>query len=468
MSSLKTKLSCCVWLVALLIAIFPFALSILYAMPCKDDYVMASFLVDTNNLLLDSIASTNYFYYTWNGMWPFLFVEFFFNPLNFAPAYSSLTGIEILLMFLAFVIILYFYIREILRFFFDCNERRYCCALYLCSVIAFLNVDFYRQIFYWFVGCAAYLLSIVFVMLSQICAMRYFGKRSFARGLVLALTGFIGCFCYQLGIFMGIFYLMCMFRKPVNDRTTVIKDLIPLIFMVSGGLFSLLAPGNFCRYNSLEEHEDFVSLLAVTIRNTGRCIGNVMSSPLYLVFVACGIYLGYRMHKSFQRAKTMCLYLLVSLFGVLFPLAIGYPDGTVANRIKFLTNFVIIIWSVFISIDVGVYIKNKVKVGMAVSLALLSLVILSISGIYGRRYENIPWVYTLSHMRILQNEKHYYASVLKKIYTSSDQDVVITLPDEHIGSELLITPLDMYPDSDELTRYSCKVIGKKSIRVMDY
>ena len=413
------------WLLMALVIAAPFGLSILYAMPCKDDFLMAGRIWGTENMLADALKATNSFYMGWNGMWPYLFLEYVLNPLMYAPAYSHLAGVELLLFFAAFIVTFYFYVKELLRFFFgigDAEDResgsngglRSVHLVYLLSLFAFLNVDYYQQIFYWFVANVAYLFSVVFLMISQIFMMRYFGgedgsgkrafsgKRRFGMAAGMTLFGFLACFCYQLGVFQGIVYLMCLrkWKESTDDeraqgnlkngKTALVQmamRLVPLGVMVVGGLISLLAPGNFVRYDTVEGHMGVLGLIGLTTGNTVSYLGNAVTSPVFWWMVVGCVYVGYKWGKkiceddvgingnedgtgelagdssvSWNIIPVYVLCMLASLFGIIFPLALGYPTGIILTRMLFLINFVIIAWAVIIFTSIGRLYKAHVMI----------------------------------------------------------------------------------------------------------
>lgn len=467
MKKLSTTILSKRWLLYLLVIILPFVLTIPYALTCKTDYHMAALVYGSDNLILDSFRTAGDYYKNWNGMFPYIFLECALNPLNYAKAYDHLVGVQLLIFFFVFIVTLYFYVKEFLGFFFDITDRRCTHALYLCTLMAFLNADFYRQIFYWFVGGVAYLLSTVFIMMSQICMMRWFRKRTLTSAVLLSITGFIGCFNYQLGIFSGIIYLLCMFK---TCKKIEVKDLIPLAFMIAGGLTSLLAPGNVVRYNSLDQHISLLALLGVTVGNVVSSIGQVVTSPLFVVYIAVCVYAGYRCHGknnalSLYRILGYVFFLPGSLFGILFPLALGNPEGDLPSRIRYMVDLVIIIWSLFISLSLGNIMKSKLPlvpdlVGKVFKAACLIMTIILVVKL------PLPWYYTMSNLKTIRNESNYYSKLYKVIYYSPDQDVEITISDSIAKSGILIFPFDAPGGSGELTGYSCKVLGKDSVTVI--
>ena len=558
------------WLLMALVIAAPFGLSILYAMPCKDDFLMAGRIWGTENMLADALKATNSFYMGWNGMWPYLFLEYVLNPLMYAPAYSHLAGVELLLFFAAFVATFYFYVKELLWFFFGigyAEDResgsngglRGVHLVYLLALFAFLNVDYYQQIFYWFVANVAYLFSVVFLMISQIFMMRYFGgddgsgkrafsgKRQIARAVGMTLLGFLACFCYQLGIFQGIVYLMCLRKwkdstdderaqgNLKNGKTALVQiamRLVPLGVMVVGGLISLLAPGNFARYDTVEGHLGVLGLLGLTLGNTVSYLGNAVTSPVFWWMAVGCVYVGYKWGKrreiygdadkgdgtevieghvdsareteddscvSWNAVSVYVLCMLASLFGIIFPLALGYPTGIILTRMLFMINFVIVAWAVIIFTSIGRLYKAHVMIAdtltsenpmltdrpvpgfRAAVLALLTITTLVIFNLptqatsinisligqpTSKYYQSLPWFYTATNLKTCATENKYYTDIFRNIYSSPDKDVTITAPDTNTPSGVLVIPLNLIPGTeDELEKYTCTVLEKDSIKI---
>lgn len=529
------------WLLMALVIAAPFGLSILYAMPCKDDFLMAGRIWGTENMLADALKATNSFYMGWNGMWPYLFLEYVLNPLMYAPAYSHLAGVELLLFFAAFVATFYFYVKELLRFFFGigyAEDResssngglRSAHLVYLLAMFAFLNVDYYQQIFYWFVANVAYLFSVVFLMISQIFMMRYFGgeggsgkrafsgKRRIARAVGMTVFGFLACFCYQLGVFQGIVYLMCLRKwkdstdderaqgNLKNGKTALVqmaRRLVPLGVMIVGGLISLLAPGNFARYDTVEGHLGVLGLLGLTLGNIVSYLGNAVTSPVFWWMAVGCVYVGYRWGKvgntSWNAVSVYVLCMLASLFGIIFPLALGYPTGIILTRMLFMINFVIIAWAVIIFTSIGRLYKAHVMIAAistaenpmltdrpvpgfrAAVLALFTITTLVIFNLptqatsinisligqpTSKYYQTLPWFYTATNLKTCATENKYYTDIFRNIYSSPDKDVIIKVPDTNTPSGVFVIPINLIPGTeDELEKYTCTVLEKNSIKI---
>ena len=132
----------------------------------------------------------------------------------------------------------------------------------------------------------------------------------------MTLFGFLACFCYQLGVFQGIVYLMCLrkWKESTDDeraqgnlkngKTALVQmamRLVPLGVMVVGGLISLLAPGNFVRYDTVEGHMGVLGLIGLTTGNTVSYLGNAVTSPVFWWMAFGCVHVGYKWGKRFVK-----------------------------------------------------------------------------------------------------------------------------------------------------------------------
>ena len=147
-------------LLGLAVLVAPYIYTILYAVPSSDDFVMA-IGVDKTNLFGEAVRVANEYYFKWAGDWISIFLQILFNPLLLFGATSSLYGVEMVIHFCLYAVVIGWMIRNIFYYVVQIKDMKMILGVYLIVLMSILNMDVWTEIFYWFVG-ATYLHGMLF------------------------------------------------------------------------------------------------------------------------------------------------------------------------------------------------------------------------------------------------------------------------------------------------------------------
>ena len=399
--------------------------TIFLSVPVTDDFRGLS----AGKPLAESIKGAFDAYYSWAGNIPLNIMQNFFNPQNyrFYDGTGHSTGVCLVVFFLLFVLVLHKYLMDVLKYFFGSDEKMSVMAIVF--VVVFLNSEVYSQIYYWYVG-NAYLWAVALILVCQMVFFRFFDDYKISRCIVASIIGFLTCFSYQLAVFAGVIYLLFMIRNNSFKRCIAY---IPLIFMFVGGCISAFSPGNFNRHNSIDSSINIGEALVFSIQNAVKYTIDAFLNPIVIFFVIFAIVFGYRHVKDKpHNIGMMVIGALLSEFGVLFPVSLGYSSSSVPNRMVFYVNFVIYIWIAMIFINLGACIKSKgyLNNGELKSLFIAGIAIcwmLATQAIPNGRYrmQEFPLIKTYLNMENCIKESRMIRNIYSTIALSPDDEVTV-------------------------------------------
>ncbi len=432
------------WIIILLIIIIPFVATIFFSVPSADDFSMAKGVLDNTNSFLRSIRVANNFYLTWAGGWPYNLLQCLLNPLSYTQPHSSLVGISLVAFFVIFIVVVYKYFMVILNKVLEIKNKQVCSIIYLIFIAVLLNTNIYPEIFYWFVG-NSYLWEVTFILVCQILVI-YFFREKRNIGLIVATTlfAFIACFAYQLAPFAGIVCLFEMWNyyKRGTKKINII-DFLPLIAMIVGACISCFAPGNFARHTEIDSTGvHFGQALISSIANMEDIYLNFIKSILFIIVFVILLIAGYiikdKTERKFVHPVFMWLGQFASVFCVIFPIALGYSDGDIPNRMFFLINCVICIWSFICATYTGAWIKQKTilfstseckKIIVGLCLGAVCCLILCKGNSGNVLIEELPWLRTTKSIADVKQESDYYKEILSNIQGEPNTDVEVYIND---------------------------------------
>lgn len=458
-------------LILVLMIVFPFSVTILYSVLSADDFAMYNILSHDKLLLIEAVEQALVFWKGWGGGVPFNFFEICLNPLNFSLPYGYGAGIILELIFVIFVISLWWYIKTVSTAMLKCDSKA-AFAIFIVALLGILNAGIYDEIYYWFVG-SAYLIELIFMLWNQALIIRLMEKKfSFKYQLLLIIIGFTACFGYQLAVFSGIIYIIEIFK---TNNYKQVKRWVPLAFMILGGALSAFAPGNLTRHAVIDTKLDIKQALLFAFQNEISSVIKAVNSPVYLLVIGICLVMGCK--YVIIKQNKIAIYIiggLVSLMGIIFPIALGYSSDDLPNRMEYLINIEIYIWSVIIALYAGGAIKlkdntitefieenSKKLVAILVMVVMVQLSSLDI-GAQNFRYEKLPWVYTAMNIKNAYNESKYNKDILEEIYTCEDDDVVIKYQEYQVTG--LIKPVGIGTETTNwINEEIAKSAGKKSV-----
>ena len=495
------------FLILILIIIAPFVFTILFTLPANDDYSMAVKTFELEgNIFAKAIQQANIQYLTWGGGWPFNFLQIILNPLLLAGPTSYFCGIELVLMFLAFVVAFYYLLKVILKYAFNLKSYSIIGLIFACSLFAFLNTSVYFEVFYWFVG-NSYLWELVFVLLNQILIILYF-RKGFKKiyFYLLIIIGFISCFAYQIAVFSGVLYLFELFffyknngSKTFNSRNLI--HIIPLLVMILGGVISCFSPGNFVRqivaeaatrgesldplyvYQHMSEYRSnfhFAPAIYYSAVNTFKIYLDLFKKPLLLI-AFCVVFVIGLFIKDAKNLRINPVILLIfqvlTVYLSCFPVALGYSNGACPNRVCFIIDFFIVLYLSLFFLNLGVLIRplftnNKLFIAKTAMISILFLCMAFC--VYwtdnnGSSYfQKSCWMQTYHLVNGCISNRSETIKTVEYIMNSPEEDVVIDSKEYLVNRMLgLQVPFTVYDNPDIwINKDVAKYFNKRSVRTI--
>jgi len=419
-------------MVLVLVILIPFIITILFSTPTIDDFGMAC--IDKNKpLFYEAARVAKEYYYSWGGGAPYTFCEVLFNPLISFNASSYNLGIELVMLFLLYVFVLFLHISVFTRIFLSCDIRFVCFSAFCLFLFSLLNSQIYHGVFYWYVG-SSYLLGLVFTYINQILVLKYLNSEGgIPCFIVLCLIGFIACFMLTTATFSGIIYLIEYFRNNNKAKNRIVK-LIPLFFMITGGLISVLAPGNWARREATGTEFSIGLALLNTFKNMILVLFSAVK-PVFFVMIVASFVIGFKCitdNNSIVSFRACFIGLFISLFGLLFPLALGYGTNRLPDRAFLLANSIIYIWVMLIVMKAGIRFRDNYRLRQIIInreykiiFCVVFIAILIETGIAGLKQKPMPWIETAANIRNVKLERDYNMNMIRQILESEDKELVL-------------------------------------------
>ncbi len=438
------------WLLIVLFIIFPFFETIPFTVPAVDDYTMTLRPFS----ILTAIQRTNSFYMNWGGGWPFNFMQYVFNPLNFSDPNSLTVGFVLDGFFLIFVITLYYCIRAILKAFFafedDMRFVFFTRVLFCSCLFLILNSDIYPEIFYWFVG-NSYLWTIIFMMLNITVMADYFEKdNKLWRGILVSILGFVACFSYINAVSSGILYLLFFWERSKKDKSISVINLIPLGFMILGGCLGAFAPGNFKRHEEFDQSGLKIGQAIIFgINNTVGGYVDLLGKEIIVIGILGLLLLGIFCYSE-RRIKNPCILWLagfIAVFCNLFCTSLGYSNSSIPNRVLFNANFLVILWGVVSAYNTGAWLREKMinlseeslikhilkPEYMLVLFCFFSLILIQQKDSEDESViQRLPWTKTCKEVEHIIDESGFERGIITEIMESNESNVVIKRKGEDV------------------------------------
>lgn len=445
----------------LFVIILPFVMTIVFSVPNTDDFSVANRVMQFSNPLVGALYHTKDFYINWSGVYVTALFQLLLNPLVYFPADGFAIGFVLLVSFLLFIEVIDIYFSTICRDFFGVSNQYAVSAITFLFLILFLNSGVYQEIYYWYVG-NSYLWLCVLCLINQVLIIIYFKKNMSAFwGVALSIVGFVACVGYYQAVFSGIVYLAAWFHYSRDEKRDRLLRFIPLVFMIVGGCTSVFAPGNFVRHSKITSTGINIkeALLSAT-QNTIGGILDVVFSPVTVFVVVLAFVIGF---KYFRGSKvnpvTLFIMLLFSVMGTAFPVALGYSNNGIPNRISFLINLTTCIYIIFVSLSAGAVLANS-EIGkhivtdstvvyvVIIALFSFAVVCLQICPDGKMVVEKLPWVVTIENIETVARESEFYKETLNGFSLSDTKEVVLDDFPCPIQTGI-IKPLDITDDPED-------------------
>lgn len=467
------KLKKMIYLICFFIVIFPFVLSMLYSIPGADDFAMIYNPKDGFFLFSAMKRATN-MYFTWSGLWIYMFIEFLCNPVTIFGPTSLMYGVVMIVLFGMFLLILFYLIKTILKDVYKLEDSTVIFGCFILFLMCFLNTGIYTEIFYWFIG-SVYMWAVSLCMLTVALEIKYFTsgfQRKYA--VELSVIGFIACSFFQAAVFPGMVYLVLWIHYCKRENKFLWKALIPLMIMIAGGLISVVAPGNYVRHDSYDNSGlHFGEAIWTACFNECIVLFNLIKKPFAWILVSIFSLLGAFKIKELKCEINPIWYafiIFLILFLTCYPLALGISQIGLPNRYVFLLNsyasIMIMAWSMYL----GTWLKNILPAKIKGRKCLMQILIgsfatvLIIWGIFC--YKNIPFIKTFVNMDEIRLCHDNWIAVYEEIQNTEEADVVLHLDKDLYKNEIIMVPGASYNEQYWENVNMAGYFGKTSIVVI--
>lgn len=463
--------------IAIFLLIIPFVYTMYYSLPSTDDFWMVAG-VDKSNVFAESIETANTFYMNWGGGWIYIFLEVLLNPLVYFGINGHYLGIEMILFLCLFLIALFFMTKTYMRQILKITDEKYFMITYFLILVLFFNTAVYTEIFYWFVG-STYLLSMILILWTVKLEFDFFSTEtpSWGRILFISVIGFCACMRYVEAVFPGLIFLVFFFDR-VRQKRWKIRQVIPFVSWVTGGIIAVAAPGNYVRYSETSGGSQF-SLIRIAIgavKNattmTINGVFDLFKNPVFIIVMICFMVLGVYIYDRVEISAHPGIAFIVTLLGLwitFFPFALGYGNNRyIPNRCCFIFNLYAVLSLAVCFFHLGCWMKEKKSCKIdkkqlqviAVSLAIFGYICL----IPTKYYQELPYAQVVSQSHQVKVVHAEWKQVLNYIASLDETEVVFER--QRMNTPIIKSPGITGDPENSINQNVAAYFGKESIAII--
>lgn len=444
----KLIFAICVVLIGIIL--LPMIYTIFYSLPSADDFSMA-YGCSKGTLLVESIRHANSRFLNWTGLWPYMFIETLLNPMVHFSLESCGLGVEMVLLFLAFITSLFMLIIVASKRILGIESKgtiTFCILVYL---FVFLNTNIYKEIFYWFVG-SSYMMAMTLGLFTVALSIEFFfsPKMRVGGGILLSLSGALACNFFQEAILPGMVFIILWCVFSIKARRPLWKKTIPFWIMFLSGVIAVAAPGNYVRHTRFDSSLNITKACIDAGKIMLVILKHLIQQPLVIILILFCIYIGIRSQKKLMGKYSLIAgaLFLITLYCNSFPIALGYAGTSYfPNRIYFVLDFTALAGMVGTFICIGMYVNSLVQYERLcgrgyVELAMLGYasLLLYATLVYNQNISKLPWCQTVSAMREVEEIHDAWQECLVTIRDSKDKNVELEIEERFCDSRVLSLP----------------------------
>ncbi len=462
-----------IYSICFFIIISPFVLSMLYSIPGADDFAM-TYNSEAGFFLFTALKRASDMYFTWSGLWLYMFIEFLCNPVMIFGPTSPMYGIVMILLFCGFLASLYYLLTTILRDVFLIKDNTTIFGYYVLFLLCFLNTGIYTEIFYWFIG-SVYMWAVSLCMLTVALEIRYFAS-GFQRKYVICLSiiGFVACSFFQAAVFPGMAYLVIWIYYCKKEKCVLWKALTPLIIMIIGGLISVVAPGNYVRHDSYDDSGlHFTEAIFSAFFNECVVLFDLIKKPFFWILVIFSGMFGAIKLKEMKGKLNPIWYMgmvLLTLFLTCYPLALGISGIGLPNRYYYLLNIytciMVMAWSLYAGAWIKHILSNIVKNKQRSLKVVVGFICAIITFWMFIGYKDIAFYRTFADMNNIRNCHDNWINLYEEIENTEESDVVLYVDSDEYKNDIIMVPGVSYNKQHWENVNMAGYFGKESIVVI--
>lgn len=433
--------------------------------------------------LLKSIEFDRYIYNTHQGTFFTMFIQIFLCPLSFKCSDEFLVlHIEFAITFVLVYFTLYLLLSKLLTKFFYLS-RTLSLVVFTVLVSTLMNFNEYEEAFFLFSGITAYTIPCITMFLAFWIITRRKDESS-KTGVLYAILANVLFFLtaggsLQIACTMD-YLLLCaiiveFLSKNIKGKISLI---INFIVAVVGTAINAFAPGNFIRYEMVD---DGPMKIFPAVGWAGfhlfdefdKLFNNTMLGTAIVICIFVGITIGKKAEGEINK-KYLIYSVLFCLtpFCTVYPVVLGYGGIGLPNRALFIFHLSMVAVVLNIAMVFGFILgKELLKLGIKTSSKLLvmlcimiSVVLLSTDNVCFRRLSEKAYLYRAAQAQIYTQVTEgkfsgYYLAIrdiIDEIKQSDDSDV-------NVQTVLPETPeyMVVFEQWDYIARY----YGKNSVNI---
>ncbi len=459
------------------ILIVPFLLTTRVTLFSADDFSFAVSLMQYRNESSNWIVALSKYawnhYIDWSGRWICAFFPVGVNPLAVSDNPFGLLKVEMVVAFLLFSVAFIYMIVCILEDIFEIRNKTVIFLVAWVCLAILLNTHVYSEIFFWYTG-VVYITLVIFEIMSISYGIRYFkheGGKSYT--IPFAFAGFCACDNLYAIVPLMLLFLYYEYKKMIAKKLKARDIVLFLLFAISSAM-NVFAPGNFVRHDAIDSsglhffHSVFYTFYVIL-----KASLDTISTPL-VIFVLFSMILGLAFGMNGKRFDVkishVFIYACLSMFGVIYPVSLGYSNINLSNRVLFVfcIHFIIYLFLIFFTLGNGciaaflsIYSLGP-KTWIAPVLVIVAISFITVPGwikdtpYYVMVADYYDDVYTYNQWRL----------VFEQIETSDEADVLVYTQNIR-GSRILKNPVISTDSNSWINVDIARYYGKNSVSQME-
>ena len=455
------------------ILVLPYVMNIVYSLPSADDFSMAKNYDLSMNIFIESVRQAGSMYMKWTGEWFYSFIQTLINPLVIFGYSSRMFGIELAVLFLLFIGVIIFCTDRIAVYIFQCDKSLIIYAIQFIVLVIVLNTGIYSEIYPWFVG-SSYMIEVTLSLVCITLILKYHESGDKWIAAVLSVLGFFTCNGIMVVSLICLAYLTIFFKDIIQGKKRF-SALIPFIFCLAGGLFSVAAPGNYARHNSIDGTglhigSAVVNTFKVELSQIYSNLNNELIGMMLITIVVLSYFYARKHYEKIRCVSLIkaVLFFLAVMFFVIFPVTLGYSSSDMPNRMKFMINTYTVLGLGFLGADAGFCVGHHMgdrvideRVGMLT--ALIVLIGFYVGPLSHGNIGLTPYAQQIINHSETVSCHDEWISILEEVESSKDADVIVNRQEIPACSLLRVPDL-----GDDINKWENTVtaayFGKNSVQ----
>lgn len=448
-----------------------------YAIPSTDDFnnivEVRTALINHRFYISAAISKMIYYYKYVSGYFFTAFLNFYISP--FLRGGMGTLRVTIFLINLFFYVSLYFFVDEMLKFFYNIRKLKEVLFVYVLILFAYINCEYHAEMTAWYCTLVGYILVVACSFWGITFCLKAMRSEKAGYAVASSVLGFLasgGCLnatALNCGMYLLAAYLGC---RVYQKRKIAI---ICFVSALAGGIINAVAPGNFIRHGTDVYPSVFRTLSLANYHVKQEIQELLFYSPFILLLCIFFVF----MLKTIRNPRPIKGWQLVVFGGVVvlgavivnYPVCLGYMENYFPDRCVWVQNFVIYFGAFGWTACLAEWIKGKfydleIKrdtiICICISFLLYGCNLCTIRDISD--YPTIDMIKQLVSGELVAYVD-YWEDVLEEIENSEDRDVIVIR--EEIRSNAFIKDPDISTDKEYETNVAiAQYYGKDSVCIM--